>query len=346
MPGLTFGGAERVIFILCNELDREKFKPVLVLFNKKGMPLQLLKNDVEIIDLKVNRIRFSIFPVLKLIYKNKPEMIFGGWGEVSALLSPLIKLFPKTKFIARETNVVSEHVKRKEIRFFYNFYNNFHAIIAQSDDMKNDLIDHIGINPEKIEKINNPVDFDLIASKLISAESVYDNSFKNVVAIGNLSSRKGFDLLLNVFQHLKNEKIKLHIIGDGNEKEEFMKLKEDLQLENVSFLGVKENPFPYLHQADLFVLSSRYEGFPNVLLEAGACGTYALANDCPGGIREIVQEKINGEISDINDSEKFAQKISELVHELHSEEKIKNSIHSRFDKRVILAKYNQILGKL
>lgn len=63
LPGLTFGGAERVIFTLCNYLNREDFQPYLVLFNKEGMPLELLKDDVQIIDLKVDRIRFAIFKV-------------------------------------------------------------------------------------------------------------------------------------------------------------------------------------------------------------------------------------------------------------------------------------------
>src|SRR5690606_38180995 len=180
---------------------------------------------------------------------------------------------------ARETNVVSKHVKRKEIRFFYKFYNHFHCIIAQSDDMRKDLVENLNIKTKKIVKINNPVDFQLIESKLNSAgnEKLFSSEFKNVVAIGNLSSRKGFDLLLNVFTELKDKKIKLHIIGDGPDLEKLLIQKARSGLGNVEFVGVKKNPFPYLQQADLFILSSRYEGFPNVLLEAGACGTYALA---------------------------------------------------------------------
>lgn len=74
------------------------------------------------------------------------------------------------------------------------------------------------------------------------------------------------------------------------------------------FHGVQKNPYPFLKFAGLFILSSRYEGFPNVLLEAGACGTYSLANNCKGGINEIIQPKINGEISDIENHEEFAKK--------------------------------------
>ena len=346
LPGLTFGGAERVIFTLCNELDRTRFEPTLVLFSKEEMPLELLKSDVKIIDLKIDRIRYAIFAVLKLIRKDKPDIVFGGWGEVSAFLSPMIPFFKKTKFIARETNVVSEHVKRKEIKFFYRFYNNFHKIIAQSDDMRNDLVENLNIKPEKIVKINNPVDVKFIQSKMNLEEKLFSDEFKNVVAIGNLTERKGFDLLLNVFSHLKDKPLKLYILGDGRDREKLAEQMEKLALENVEFLGIKQNPYPYLRQADLFVLSSRYEGFPNVLLEAGACGTFGLANDCPGGIREIIQSGINGEIYSIQDEKGFAEEIIRLTHNNYEEDLIQESIKSRFSKEHIVEKYNQVLGEL
>lgn len=346
LPGLTFGGAERVIFTLCNELDRERFSPTLVLFNQEGMPLGLLKKDVQVIDLKISRIRYAIFSVLNLIRKEKPDIVFGGWGEVSAFLSPIIPLFKKTKFVARETNVVSKHVTRKEIKFFYRFYNHFDKIIAQSDDMQKDLIENWGIQPEKIVKINNPVDLKFIQNQMKSDENLFSDEFKNVVAIGNLSERKGFDLLLNVFAHLKDKAIKLYILGDGRDREKLAKQKEDLGLRNIEFLGVQKNPYPFLHQADLFVLSSRYEGFPNVLLEAGACGTYALANDCLGGINEIIQPNINGEIHSIEDKKGFAEKIWLLSDKKYDKEFIQESIASRFSKEIIVEKYNQILSEL
>ena len=347
LPDLNQGGAERVITTLCNELDRSKFCPKLVLFKKEGYYLNHLKSDVEIIELNISRIRYSIFKIIPLIKKLKPEIVFTGWGEISAFLSPLIPFFSKTKFITRETNVVSKHVTRKEILFFYRFYTNFHQIIAQSDDMKKDLIENFKINPSKIIKINNPVDFEMINElKDEIIEQDYNKSYKKIVSIGNLSQRKGFDLLLNVFQYLKNEPIKLTIFGDGRDKAELLQQKSDLQLENVSFFGKVNNPFPFVKQADLFILSSRYEGFPNVLLEAGACGTYSLANNCPGGINEIIQQGINGEIYDVNDAKGFANKIKEILDKSYDKENIIESIESRFSKKVIINQYESLFEKL
>lgn len=348
LPDLETGGAERIILTIANHLPRTHFEPKIMLLRKEGGYLEFLKDDVEIIDLQTPRIRHSILPILSEIKKRKPDIVFSGFGEVNAYLSVFLRIFSKIKFIARETNVVSKHVTRREIRFFYKFYNNYQCIICQSDDMKTDLIDNFNIRKDKLVKINNPVDFDFIQRKLqeSSHQSPFCEGYKHVVAIGNLSHRKGFDNLLKVFYHLKNEKIKLHILGDGLDKVLLNEIKNDLGLENVLFCGRQKNPYPYLKFADLFILSSRYEGFPNVLLEAGACGTYALANNCLGGINEIIQPKINGEISDIEQHETFANRVKELVQTPFDPEPIKNSIRSRFSKDIIIQKYEKLLKEL
>lgn len=348
IPDLNAGGAERIVTTIANHLPREKFSPSIILLRKEGLYLDFLKDDIEIIDIKTPRIRHSLKPILQQIRKRKPDIVFSGFGEVNAYLSLLIKFFPKIKFIARETNVVSQHVTRREIRFFYKFYNNYHKIICQSDDMMNDLVENFKIKKEKLIKINNPVDFSFIEEKLensVKPES-YNSDFKNVVAIGNLSSRKGFDNLLKVFGNLKSKKIRLHILGNGKDRELLHQLKQDLGLENVIFHGVQKNPYPFLKFADLFILSSRYEGFPNVLLEAGACGTCSLTNNCKGGITEIIQPKINGEISDIENHKEFSEKILKILEQTHDSEAIKNSIQSRFSKEIILEKYFEVFEKI
>ncbi|MDR6404273.1 MULTISPECIES: glycosyltransferase [Chryseobacterium] len=345
LPDLETGGAERIITTIANHLSRDRFEPKILLLRKQGGYLNLVKDDVEIIDINTERIRHSLKPILGEIYRRKPDIVFSGFGEVNAYLSLFIKLFPRTKFIARETNVVSEHVTRKEIRFFYNFYNNYDKIIAQSDDMLKDLTKNFRIQSSKIIKINNPVDFDFIDEKLTVSPKpeCFKYNYKNVVAIGNLSARKGFDNLLKVFSRLKNENILLHILGDGKDREMLHQMKDFLGLKNVYFHGRQENPYQFLKYADLFILSSRYEGFPNVLLEAGACGAYSLANNCPGGINEIIQYNINGEISNIENHEEFSQKIMRILHQTYDKDAIKSSIRSRFSKDIILDKYEKLL---
>lgn len=346
LPDLESGGAERVVTTLANHLPRAQFTPKIMLLRKEGIYLQWLKEDVEVIDLQVKRIRHALRPIFKEIKKRQPDIVFSGFGEVNAYIASMIRLFPRVKFIARETNVVSQHVKRREIRFFYKFYNNFHKIICQSEDMQRDLINNFNINPAKIVKINNPVDFHHIDNQLecVDKPKVFTSGYRHVVAIGNLSARKGFDNLLKVFIHLQKESIMLHILGDGPEGEQLHQMRNDLNLDLVAFHGRQENPYKFLKYADLFVLSSRYEGFPNVLLEAGACGCYALANDCPGGIREIILPGVNGEIGCIEEAENFATQIKRLVDKNHDKVAIKKAILSRFSKEIILEKYIQELG--
>lgn len=348
LPDLESGGAERIVTTIANHLPREKFSVKIMLLRKEGTYLKILKKDVEVIDLKTLRIRNSLIPILKEIKKRKPDIVFSGFGEVNAYLSMFIRLFPKTQFIARETNVVSKHVTRKEIRFFYKFYKNYHKIICQSDDMLQDLIQNFNLDTSKLTKINNPVDFDFIDERLITSykPESFNSLHKNIVAIGNLSNRKGFDNLLKVFSLLKNESVHLHILGDGRDKEFLNDMKNKLQLENVTFHGRQENPYRFLKFADLFILSSRYEGFPNVLLEAGACGTYSLANNCPGGINEIIQDKINGEISDIENFEAFSESILRILNKTFDKDIIRNSIRSRFSKEIILKEYENLLENM
>ncbi|AGC40833.1 hypothetical protein G148_1529 [Riemerella anatipestifer RA-CH-2] len=185
LPDMEMGGAERIVTTIANHLPREKFTPKIMLLRKEGGYLDFLKKDIDIIDLKTPRIRHSLKPILREIWRRKPDIVFSGFGEVNAYLSIFTRLFPKVKFIARETNVVSKHVTRKEIKFFYKFYNNFHTIIAQSDDMAEDLIKNFNIKPNKITKINNPVDFEFIDQQLSISEkpNLFSNEMKNVVAI-------------------------------------------------------------------------------------------------------------------------------------------------------------------
>ncbi len=348
LPDLNKGGAEKITTLLANELiKKNEFDVYLILMRKEGLLLEELSNKVEIIDLKVKRIRQSIFKILFIIFKFKFNLVFSGYGEVNAFLSPFIPFFRKTKFIARETNVVSQHVTRKEILFLYKFYNNFDVIIAQSDDMKLDLITNFKIKEPKIVKINNPIDLDYVNQKLaLNQEVLFNKNVKNIVAVGSLSHRKGFDNLLKVFSFLKKETIHLHILGDGAEKETLLAQKETLGLENVHFLGLKTNPYPFMQQADLFVLSSRYEGFPNVLLEANACGTYALANNCKGGINEIILEKENGEIFSIENHKEFAEKIKRILSTKKDKLSIKETVKNRYDKEIIMENYFNVLKNI
>jgi glycosyltransferase involved in cell wall biosynthesis len=135
-----------------------------------------------------------------------------------------------------------------------------------------------------------------------------------VVAVGRLTTQKGFDLLLRALARAADASWVLEIAGEGPERGALEALASELGIrERVRFLGVVRDVPSLLAAAELFVLSSRYEGFPNVLLEAMAAGTACVSFDCPTGPRELIRDRVNGMLVRNGDVEALASSIVELL---------------------------------
>jgi glycosyltransferase involved in cell wall biosynthesis len=140
-------------------------------------------------------------------------------------------------------------------------------------------------------------------------------------------------------------KYHLTIIGDGELREKLKGLSIKLGIEeSVSFLGFQINPYKYLEIADIFISSSRHEGFPNAVLESLACGTPVVANNYKGGISEIIREGFNGSIIDITRSRDFEESIIKSTN-LNSVQ-IKEDVVNRFQLRNIVQQYEKCFLKL
>lgn len=352
IPVLGGGGAERVLTNLANNLNREKYiLEILLIYQTEHSFLKMLNEDVKVVHLNVApNVKYYFLRTLRGIIKQKPDIVFGGLSGINVLLSVFIPFFRKFRWIARETNTVSQHVSNKRMLFLYrNFYKNYDFIIAQCNDMKQDLLHNFRIPSEKIAVINNPIDTGLIESKLLSNETVsYPNNKINLLAVGRLSYQKGFDQLIESFALLKEKNIyHLTIIGDAVNKE-YEKQLHSLILEHrltkhITIFGYQSNIYDWYNKADIFVLSSRYEGFPNVVLEALYCRIPVLANNCKGGISEIVLDGKNGFLFNF-EANNFEEKLSLTVQTNFDLNAIKTDTANRFGVEIIMKCYNKVLG--
>ena len=352
-PSMRIGGAERFLVTLIRHIDRTQFSPEIVLLSKVGPLLDELPDDVLVTDLKCGKVRYSLPKIIRLIRRKRPALVFSTLGHLNlVLLICRLWIPPEVKFVIRETNIPSINLKQSKFPrllplLYALLYGKADKIICQSEEMREDLIGKFGVFRNLTVVINNPVDVDAIRKRSESTESFYDKKSQvNLLAVGKLKYQKGFDLLLEAMAYTKDSEIHLTILGDGLEKRSLLQLRDVLGLNaSVSFGGLVKNPYRYMVQADLFVLSSRFEGFPNVVLEAMACGKPVVAFECPGGINEIINNGENGWKIDIGDIRGFAEAIRRSVGMEWESETIREQIEKKFGVRKIVAIYEKLFLK-
>jgi len=194
----------------------------------------------------------------------------------------------------------------------------------------------------KLRVIHNPVDFDSIARKTAGSKKCLPQDKFNLLTVGKLTYQKGFDLLIKAMAKINNRSFFLTILGKGPEEKSLRMLIDKLNLNDcIQLAGYKNNPYKYMKQADLFVLSSRFEGFPNVLLEANACGSPIVAFSCPGGIKEIIDDGVNGWTVPPGNIQLLAEKIKYANNRPLDRNAISQYIQKKFDHRKIISRYEE-----
>jgi N-acetylgalactosamine-N,N'-diacetylbacillosaminyl-diphospho-undecaprenol 4-alpha-N-acetylgalactosaminyltransferase len=190
-------------------------------------------------------------------------------------------------------------------------------------------------------------------SKLINQEllALKPLEFDYILAVGRLNRQKGFDILIKSFakSSLKN-KVKLVILGEGKERKNLEKLIVELNLKKqVLLYGKVDNPFIYMKYAKFFILSSRYEGFGNVLLEALACGTPVVATDCETGTTEIVENEVNSLLVPSEDVELLKDAIERLYYDRELYKRLKTNTRKsvgRFDVKNIVKEWLNLFEEI
>lgn len=301
IPTLKGGGAERVIVTLLQHLDRSRFVLTLAVVDTREAAFRSeLADDVEFIDLGQRRVRHALPQIVHLIWRRRPDIVFSTLGHLNIALAALRPFLPRgPRYVARESTVPSHQLNDEQHprlwRWLYRRFCGRHdVIVCQSHTMLADLEANFGLPHARGVVIHNPVDVDRIRRLAADSESVSaapaNAAVLQLVAAGRLVPLKGFDLLIEAIALLPDVPLRLTILGEGPLRDELSDLVRQRGLEQrVQMIGFQANPYAWFSRADAFVLSSRYEGMPNVVLEALACGTPVIATPAAGVATEILQ---------------------------------------------------------
>jgi glycosyltransferase involved in cell wall biosynthesis len=325
IPSPAGGGAERVVCLLANHLISKYVVTVVFFKPPSTAERSLLDPSVAVLDLGKDS-RWDILNMvrrLRAIYLHtRPHavMSFLDFTNIMAVCAAL-GLKRNFRLIVNERNFPLKHlagsrfgqVKLVLLRWAYNRAD---LVLCNSRQTKNSLERHFKIPPSKIDVVYNPISINEIQRRL--REPIpEDYSGRFIIGVGRLNRQKRFDLLIKAYAEFKRtdkNNVKLVILGEGNLKEELTSLAQSLCLEkDIFFLGYKSNPYVWIAKAELFVLASDYEGFPNVILEAMACRTPVISTDCLSGPNEIITNGLNGILVPTDSPSRLAERITELM---------------------------------
>jgi glycosyltransferase involved in cell wall biosynthesis len=346
---LEMGGAQRMMVTILNHFINNDFDVHLIIFDNRGVLKEQLSKEIKVHDLGTPSVMRGMPKCLKTIYGIKPDILFTGIGHLNIALAPFVPIMktilPQSKWIARETNIVSLQNQTSKYPKLFDWlyrhtYENYDNIVAQSEDMREDLLKNY-FKSEKIVVINNPVDH--LRVKALSQEKhtlSFEKDKINLLSVSMLREEKRHDLMLKTLALLPNQ-YHLTFVGSGEKELALKRLSRELNIEDrISFEGQQSNPYVYMKEADLFLLTSEREGFPNVLLEANVLGLPNVAFACQGGIREIITEGKNGFYVPFAACDLLAQKIEEASHFTFNKNEIMKLTIEKYAQESILEKYN------
>lgn len=352
------GGIGRNIVNLANEFHSLGYRVHVVVDTLKGSYLDLLHDEVGIFHLKTSHIFWGLSYFSTYLFRNKPAVV----------ITPVVRhtiLALRSKFLIRSATRVYARVhssyseafkslkfwkKSRRIAQLKKYYPRCEAVFTVSKGVAEDFRKYTGISPDHLITIHNPMTTDEIST--LALEDVDHPWFREgsppvLLGVGRLTTPKNFPLLIKAFEIVRSRiNCRLVILGDGH-------LRDDLELcassspfgHDISFPGHRINPFPYMKRSAVFAMSSSWEGFGNVLVEAMATGTPVVSTDCPHGPREILDGGKYGPIVPPGDPGKLAEAIVGLfLNPTPRELLIEGS--QRFNARSIATSYLEALGLL
>uniref|UniRef100_A0A7C3SK42 Glycosyltransferase n=1 Tax=Desulfobacca acetoxidans TaxID=60893 RepID=A0A7C3SK42_9BACT len=326
IPHLLGGGAEKSLLTLINNLDRSKFQPLLVYFTETAAPGAFLAKDVKAVCLhKVNRYSAPrlILSLAALIKREKPSLLVPFMPYAGFLTSMARRLAgTRTPLIISHRSNLSAELQHETFPFLKAYlarqlYPQATSIHCLSQGIGYDLMNNFKISPEKIKVIYNLFDLKEITAK--AKQKVEHSWFKQdvpiLLACGRLTRQKNYPQMLRAVRRVMDQSpVRLMILGEGEDRRYLEEYTAHLALpSSVAFLGFQANPFAFMARATALVLSSSYEGFGRVIVEAMACGLPVISTRCPYGPEEIITPGVNGLLVPVDDDAALADAILSVL---------------------------------
>jgi len=299
LQDLRGGGYERMMINLAGEWRRSGLAVDLVLVEARGAYVPLIAEGVRVVPLGGGRTLTSLLPLVRYLRREQPAALLSGLAHVNALAAAAALVARKpTRIVLSERNMPAREMRAPEVatRLGYRLapwaYRRADAVIAVSAGVADDMADRLSVPRDRVHVIENPVVTPELRARMHAPVSHpwLGQDVPTVLAAGRLAPQKDHATLLRAFARVAAEQpCRLIIVGEGPERARLERLARELRIsDRVDMPGFAENPYAMMHRASLFVLSSAYEGSPNVLVEAMAAGVPVVATDCPSGPREIL----------------------------------------------------------
>lgn len=322
LPSLEGGGAERVYLNIANHFVASGLEVDMVLADRRGPFLERLDDRVRVVALSSRWKPGSVLALARYLRQEPPEILLPAMDimNVAALFARTLSRSAVPIVVTSHLHMSMQVTGRRRLKdrvvswLARALYRKAEAVVAVSEGVAKDLSARTGIPGDVIEVIHNPVDLQAIRS---AAEQAPDHPWampgqpEFLVSIGRLVPQKDYPTLLQAFARVNHRgDLRLIILGEGPERPVLEAMAEELGLGRwVSFPGFSENPFSILSQASALVLSSRWEGFGLVLVEALACGCPVITTDCRSGPREILDGGRFGTLVPVGDPDALARAI-------------------------------------
>jgi glycosyltransferase involved in cell wall biosynthesis len=326
MRDLSGGGVGRVIVNLTAGFAERGHDVDVVLARRRGPYLAQLAPGVRVVDLGVNRTLRCVPGLVRYLQRVQPSALLActDGANVVALWAKRLAGSPVRLLISTHTSVSHNARQATQARgrliphFVRRFYHWADAVIAVSQGVADDLAVTAQLDREQIRVIYNPVDTKGIVEL---AKAPLDHPWFGpaeppvIVSAGRLTRQKDYPTLIRAFGLVRQRRsARLLILGEGADRAGLEALARDLGVEaDLSLPGFVANPYPFMAAARLFVLSSAWEGFGNVLIEAMALGTPVISTDCPSGPSEILGQGRYGRLVPVGDHVALAQAIESAL---------------------------------